>query len=414
MSRLTSIELADDGGTLIGASVRGTTVTVNAIERFNRRASPGSGGFTRALQQAKAMHDLPSRARVVLWDGRVDAEPALSPAIEPITAAGFQVERVVSPCDALAALARTQRPRSEATLLWLAVNVSHVAIVAIRPGRLFYWRAFAWDSSAGAIGRHAKLLQRYSLVAFLAPEVRRAMRAAAADGGHVNGIVTCGDFPDLRSLTMPLIEELDVEVETLDSTQGINVDAPLHASIDGVAPAIRLAVAGVVARPPRPRKSWFSVHAAPLSGAAAVAALAAGAAWYGHRSQPAALPPPIAAAGLPRTDVILPAPPVAPAAPAAVVETPAPAPLRPVPPPPAAAKASPETANAPPSSVLTSGPDLPRVTGILTSDERRIALIDGKIIRVGDTVGRWRVTAIEPRSVVFLDPSGIELKVPLR
>ena len=402
MSRLTSIELAENMGTVIGATVRGMRVTVNAIERFDRRAAPGLGGFTRALQQAKGMLDLPRRARVVLWDGRVTAEPDASPAIQPITAAGFQVERVVSPCDALAALARTHHPRPEATLLWLAINTSHVAIVAIQPGRLFYSRAFAWDSAASAIGSHATLLQRYSLVAFLAPEVRRAMRAAGVEGGTVDGIVTCGDLPDLRSLTMPLIEELDVEVETLDSTQGITVDPPLQVSIASVAPAIRLALAGVVARAPRPRKSWISLHAAPLGGAAATAALAAGAWWYGHRPAPPAIPVQTAAASPAPADVILPAPPVQPAAPSAAAV------------PGTAPENAAETTKTSPSSVSTSGPDLPQVTAILTSDERRIALVDGRIVRVGDTVGRWRVSSIEPRSVVFLDVSGAELRVPLR
>jgi hypothetical protein len=409
MSRLTSIELADDAGTLIGASVRGMTVTVNAIERFDRRAAPGPGGFTRALQQAKGMFDLPRRARVVLWDDPPTAEPGASPAIEPITAAGFHVERIVSPCDALAALARTHHPRPDATLLWLAINVRHVAMVAIRPGRLFYSRAFAWNSSAAAVGRHAKLLQRYLLVASLAPEVKRAIRATAAEGGEVNGIVTCGDLPDLRSLTMPLIEEMDVEVETLDSAQGIKVEAPLRVSIASLAPAIRLAVAGAVARSPRPRRGWVSLHALPLGGTAAAAALASGAWWYSHQPAPSAVVPPVAPVGRAAADVILHAPP--PESPAPTTDVPAAA--APVDPPPASLPAG-ETARPSPSSVSTSALDIPQVSAVLTSPERRLAIIDGKIVRVGDTVGRWRVTAIEPHAVVFLDVSGAELRVPIR
>ena len=43
----------------------------------------------------------------------------------------------------------------------------------------------------------------------------------ASHGISVDAAVTCGDLPELRSLTMPLIEELDLEVETLDSMEGL-------------------------------------------------------------------------------------------------------------------------------------------------------------------------------------------------
>ena len=106
-------------------------------------------------------------------------------------------------------------------MCWLGINRAGVAIVVVRPGKLLYSHSFGWDSSMGAVGTHARLLQRYTLVASLAPEVRRAVAAAREQGTTVDGIVTCGNLPDLRSLTMPLIEELDLEVETLDSLDGI-------------------------------------------------------------------------------------------------------------------------------------------------------------------------------------------------
>ena len=53
----------------------------------------------------------------------------------------------------------------------------------------------------------------------LAPEPRRAIEATSAKEGAVEAIATCGDLPELRSLTMPLIEELDLEIDTLDWTE---------------------------------------------------------------------------------------------------------------------------------------------------------------------------------------------------
>jgi hypothetical protein len=388
MSRLTSIELADDMGTLVGTSVHGTTVTVDAIERLDREAVPGMGGFTRALEQARGMLDLPRRARVVLWDSRTTPPGETAPAVQPLTAAGFHVERVVSPCDALAALGRTRRPRFDATLLWAAVNRSHVAMVVMQPGRLFYSHSFAWDSRVGAFGSHSTLLQRYSLVAFLAPELRRAMRAAKTEDADVDGIITCGDLPELRSLTMPLIEELDVEVETLDSADGMKIAPPVWESAAELAPAIRLAVAGAMARNPRPRKTWVRVHAGSVGGIATAAALSAGGVWWQtHPSAPA-----------PAREI----PPL--------VRTPADIRL-PAPPDPQAANGAEETPAGSLSSVSPAG--LPQVSAILTSPDRRIALVDGRIVKVGDAVGRWRVTEIEPGYVAFTDGAGADLRIRL-
>ena len=54
----------------------------------------------------------------------------------------------------------------------------------------------------------------------------------AEHGASVSAIVTCGDLPDLRSLTMPLIEELDIEVETLDTLDGISVEGAAAGDVD--------------------------------------------------------------------------------------------------------------------------------------------------------------------------------------
>jgi hypothetical protein len=406
MARVTSIELADDAGTLVGATVHGTSVIVNAVERFDRRTASAPGGVTRALQQARGMLDLPRRTRVVLWDGRAALRPESSPVVQTITEAGFEIERIVSPCDALAALARTRHPRPDATILWVAINRTHVAIVVMRPGRMFYSRSFAWDSTIGAYGSQARLLQRYTLVAWLTPELQRAISATRGQDAEVDGVITCGNLPDLRSLTMPLIEELDLEVETLDSAEGLHVDPPVRESVTDLAPAIRLAVAGAVARTPRPRKAWIRVHAVPAGIAAAAAVVAAGAWWWHERAATVAEPAPRAESSL---AAMAPAP--------ADVNLPAPAEIVTAPP---AATAPPDSGAAvetaaPPASSVSQSPQItiPKVTAILTSDDRRMALVDGRVVGVGDAVGAWRVAEIEPRTVVLRDASGAELRVPL-
>ena len=58
-------------------------------------------------------------------------------------------------------------------------------------------------------------------------------------------------------------------------------------------------------------------------------------------------------------------------------------------------------------------PALPVVRTILFSDSRRLAIVDGRIVGVGDSVGGYRVAVIEKGAVVFAAPSGERLRVPV-
>ena len=188
----------------------------------------------------------------------------------PILAAGFRVESVLTPPQALALLAAS-RPRSgNGAVAWLALNMQAAAIAIVHDGELLFARTFEWSYSALNMSGKAQLLQRYSLVAQLAPEVRRGIAAVRASRGlTVEQAVTCGDLPELRSLTMPLIEELDLEVETLDSTDGLH--AVGKAKVERFAesaPAIRLACA--VALAPSKRRGSATRSVARIAAAVGV------------------------------------------------------------------------------------------------------------------------------------------------
>src|SRR3954470_12188109 len=254
MRSITAVEIGADTCALASTAVRGAEVLVTAAETLDPASFPGIEAFTMALQRTRKSLKLPRRCRAVVWglpDGATRKDPVVAPLVEPLVRAGFKVARVVTPCNALGALARLRTSRTGGAMCWLGVNRNGVAIVVIRPGKLLYTHSFAWDSTVGARGSQARLLQRYSLVAHLAPEVRRALAAAKQKGTTVDGIVTCGNLPDLRALTMPLIEELDIEVETLDSLEGLQVKPELADKIGDAAPAIRLACAGAFARETR-------------------------------------------------------------------------------------------------------------------------------------------------------------------
>ena len=114
------------------------------------------------------------------------------------------------------------------------------------------------------------------------------MAAARQTGAAVDGIVTCGNLPNLRSLMMPLIEELDMEVETLDSLEGLAVAPGASDRLAEMASSLRLACAAAVARETRTLDVGLREHVRRIrrvGRALRVAlplALAAGAAafWY--------------------------------------------------------------------------------------------------------------------------------------
>lgn len=57
---------------------------------------------------------------------------------------------------------------------------------------------------------------------------------------------------------------------------------------------------------------------------------------------------------------------------------------------------------------------LPAVNCILVSADRRIAVLDGKIVEEHDAVGPRVLLRIEPDAVILREPSGYEVRVPVR
>lgn len=58
---------------------------------------------------------------------------------------------------------------------------------------------------------------------------------------------------------------------------------------------------------------------------------------------------------------------------------------------------------------------VPRVTAILISADRHLATIGegGQVVAVGDAVGRRVVAAIDDKTVLFREPSGVQIRVAL-
>jgi hypothetical protein len=497
-----------------------------------------TGMFKRVRQQKR----FPRRARVVAWglhESASASDPATRAALRPLIDAGFRIESVLSPPKALALLAgQRQRQPGDGATAWLALNRHGAAIAIVKGTSLLFSREFDWSYRA-ATRPHEQLLQRYSLVAHLAPELRRGMQMVRTGHGiQVDSVVTCGDLPDLRSLTMPLIEELDIEVETLDSVEGLEITGPARServaeyaqwlrlacavaagpaprgTRPAVAPLLRVAagLAGVgligwlayvqlgprtgepttmagrgaqasppsgTARPQNPPQTPPTIPAKPAvqpspsappqtrptqpagtppptAGPPPAAAPPAGArpGTQPAAPRPSPTPPAATGAGAPAvsTPPVVAAPPVAAARPKETSPSAAPAPKTPpgstatppdvpprlaLPPPPAqmpaprlppaaAAQPPPPRADTPQSdaparprmtTARTGAPlkdPLPAVHSILVSADRRLAVLDGLIVREGDAVGVRVLVRIEPDAVVLREPSGFEIRVSIR
>jgi len=57
---------------------------------------------------------------------------------------------------------------------------------------------------------------------------------------------------------------------------------------------------------------------------------------------------------------------------------------------------------------------LPRIDSILIDRGRRLAIVDGAILQVGDVVGLRVIVRIDPDAVVLREPSGLQVSVRLR
>jgi hypothetical protein len=57
---------------------------------------------------------------------------------------------------------------------------------------------------------------------------------------------------------------------------------------------------------------------------------------------------------------------------------------------------------------------LPKLDSILIDQDRRLAVINGKPVGVGESVGPRVVLRVEQDAVVFREPSGLAVRVELR
>lgn len=401
MRSVTGIELGPDSCVLVRAAERDGITEVSALHVIEPEDWPETEATLVAhLTSIRAAHHLPRHARAVLWNFDNGSLVHRASVLRALKAGGFAIDGFLSPPQALARLARLRQPSNpDNAVAWLTLNRRGGAIAVVRRGTVLFTRILKWRTGtvSDRPGSNPELA-RYLIVAQAAQELRHAVEVARVEHQTaVETVVTCGDYPDVRSLTMPLIEELDVEVETLDSLEGIRLSGTADADLARErASALRLACAAATSAPRRvdPRRVLAATAAALGIGVVSLAG------WWRWQEAPkpvvarAERPPVVAPpVGDARVDQV-------PSAPQPTTGT-----ARSEPPP---AAGTDVVAAVPPSAPL------PVVSSILIGSDRRLAIVNGRIVGIGDRVGARVVAAIDRDSVLFRDASGVEVRVAIR
>ena len=408
---------------LVRGGRAGSRRTVSAAETILPGAWPEDRGvLTDRLREARERHEMPSRARVVAWGEESS--------IEPLVAAGFEVVSVLSPAQALTRVVRARQASAPAgtAIAAVSLNTHGAAIVIVAGTEVIHSRSFEWPLGAPFTGARTELLDRYLLVSQLAPQLQHAIALVRpVYGVAVTSIVTCGNLPGLRSLSMLLIQEMDFEVETLDSADLL--DAGLSTSFGESAATLQLAAAVASSGERRVRVhesatasenstsddriSWMRLSIVTgLQHAAAVAVLVLCATWSvlqmtgtapavavfrdGQTNGPVeelvvAVPPLLelraeATSGRSTVENGTPARPADDASPMRLRQRAAPEPATP----------------------------LPSVDGVLITGTQRLAIVGGVVVSPGDAIGARAVARIERDGVVLREPSGLETYVAIR
>ncbi len=375
--------------------------------------------------------------------------------------AGITIDAVLTPAAALTSLARLRRGCASLDALegpegYIALEESASTIAVVRDGHLVAERTVPWgylsESSA-----HTVVRAREEIVQRLAAELSMCMASWQLNTRPLEHICVCGALPELRSMAVSLTERLDIEVETLDGLFGIDarrLPEPAAEFRERTA-ELRIAWAAAADREPildllrerkrQARKAAFSKVAIiagvtvglaggwalqrqwrPVESVTDRTAPAGSVAEYRstpNRSAPARVAVPRSApekvtAAAPRQAPTSTPQPGAPRTAAAAPEQPAtrppasaPAPAPQSLPPPSRRSLEPIVPQpaAPEPTPRVEPPPLPfdaTLGTILYGPERKLAIIDGRIVQAGDDVRGARIIEITPTSVYLRDEQG--------
>jgi len=202
--------------------------------------------------------------------------------MQPLVDAGVKIDTVLTPALAHAALVGQRRALlPDAVVAVLSVTAHATAITVVQGSVVLFARELPWgdqsDPREGELGSAGRAV----FAARVAAELRRSLVYVRQNQKvDVSRVLVCGDLFELRSLTAPLVNELALDVETLDVGEDLDLST-LPEPSDGFRSRLgawRTAIA--LAAAPAPRTGLRSQDARPapvsseLAGRAAAAAVA--------------------------------------------------------------------------------------------------------------------------------------------
>jgi hypothetical protein len=159
-----------------------------------------------------------------LRDGRRETGYAAVPAdelrarIQPLVDAGLTIESVTTPALAHAVLAGQRRAMlPDAVVAVLSVNAQATAITVVHGGVVLFARELPWGDQSEPADAAAGPAARAAVASRVAAEVHRSLvYVRQTQGVEITRMCVCGDLFDLRTLTAPLLDDVAIDVETLD------------------------------------------------------------------------------------------------------------------------------------------------------------------------------------------------------
>ena len=199
------------------------TGDLEAMARQEARATAGAGASDQVADGISVGELREGGRREV---GYVSVPPEeMRSRLQPLVDAGFIIERAVTPAVAHGSLVQ-QRWASfpDAVTAVLSVNARATALTILRGSIVLFARELPWGYETERAEQAGGGIDPNRFAANLASELRRSFvylkQHHKADVTHV---LVCGDVPDMRSLTGPLMHELSIEVETLDALEGLDL-----------------------------------------------------------------------------------------------------------------------------------------------------------------------------------------------
>lgn len=189
-------------------------------------SEPTSAAFIEQIRQARLREKLPTRAAVVLWPEPADAgvialdapgrgqvtlpkAKVIRQRMSPFIRAGGQVREILLPHEAASRLVALAGWPSACVLV---IEPGAACVVLVEAGAAVAASYLAWSPESVDASEATRLLARYQFAARLVPHLREFTGQAEAAR-----LVVCGRFPDLRSAMVPIVEELDRELDVLDA-----------------------------------------------------------------------------------------------------------------------------------------------------------------------------------------------------